>query len=151
MNLPSHAFCCLLAHGANEGIRTGRFDPIAPSGDPSAPRTSVRFDAQIGSIPMRVSISDWRLEEASISVAAWPTPDVDEWIDCMTAKAAAGDVTAIGYLERRDGRMKLSNPFAPAVFMRKHRIPALLGLPMPSDASDPLQLYPRYLSFGSAA
>lgn len=100
---------------------------------------------------MRVWISDWRFEEARIAVAAWPTYDVDEWIDCMTAKARAGDVTAIGCLERRNGRVMLSNPFDPLVFIRQRRKVELRALPMPSDASDPLQLYPRYLRFGSAA
>lgn len=151
MNLPTHAFCCLLAHGANEGIRTGRFDPVAPSSNPSQPRTSVLFDAQIGPIPMRVSISDWRFDEARIAIAAWPTTDVDEWIDCITAKTLAGDATAIGYLERRNERVTLSVPFSPPVFIRKNRKAALLALPMSGDVSDPYFLYPRYFRFGSAA
>lgn len=151
MNLRSHIFLALLADAANEGIRTGRFDLAAPNRDPIEPRTSVLFDAPLGSIPMRVSMSDWRFDEARIAVSAWPTPDVDRWVETVNAKALAGDVTAIGYLERKNGRLMLSNPFDPLVFMRHNRRSALQALTAPSDAADPLRLYPRYLSFAAAA
>ncbi|MEH3037346.1 MAG: hypothetical protein PGN23_12815 [Sphingomonas adhaesiva] len=151
MNLRSHAFLALLAHAANEGIRTGRFDPAAPNRNPIEPRTSVLFDAPLGSVPMRVSMSDWRFDEARIAVSAWPMPDVDRWVEAVNAKALAGDVTAIGNLERKNGRLMLFNPFDPLVFMRQNRRAALLALPMPSETADPLRLYPRYLSFAAAA
>lgn len=151
MNLRSHAFLALLAHAANEGIRTGRFDPAAPDRDPMDPPTSVLFDAPLGSIPMRVSMTGWRADEARIAVAAWPTSEVDRWVAAMNAKALAGDVTAIGYLERKNGRLLLSNSFDPLMFIRKNRMDALKMLPMPDDAADPFQLYPRHLSYAAAA
>lgn len=151
MNLRSHAFLALIAHAANEGIRTSRFDPAAPNCNPMDAPTSVLFDAPLGSIPMRVSMGGWRADEARIAVAAWPTPDVDQWIAAMNAKTLAGDVTAIGYLERRNSRLILSNPFEPLMFVRQSRMNALKMLPMPDDAADPLQLYPRYLSYAAAA
>lgn len=152
MNLRSHVFLTFLTHAATEGIRASQYDPAAPNCEPTQRRTSVLFDAPFGSIPMRVSIGDWRFDEARIAVAAWPTGEADKWIDCITANGLAGDATAIGYLERRkDGRLMLSNPFEPLVFMRPHRRSALSAMPMPTDATDPLRLYPRYLNIASAA
>jgi hypothetical protein len=152
VNLRSHVYLALLAHAANEAIRTGRFDPTAPNGDTMNLLTSVHFDAPLGSIPMRASIGAWRSDEARIAIAAWPTPDVDRWVEAFRANGLAGDVTAIGYLVREaDGRLRLSNPFEPIFFMRQSRRAALQALPAPSDAADPLQLYPRYLSYAAAA
>ena len=149
MNLSSHVYLALLAHAATEGVRTGRIEPAAANSNLMKPHKKFLFDASLGAIPIRVSVGDWRFDEARIAVVGWPTPEADEWINCMTARAVAGDVTAIGYLERRDGRLMLSSPLDPPVFFQKHREAALLALPLPSDASDPLQLYPRYLRFGS--
>ena len=151
MNLRSHAYIALLANAANESIRTGRFDPTVPNRDPMDPLTSVHFDAPLGSIPMRASIGAWRSDEARIAIAAWPTPDVDRWVEAFRANGLAGDVTAIGYLVRgTNGRLRLSDPFEPTFFMRESRRAALQALPAPSDAADPLQLYPRYLSYAAA-
>ena len=152
MNLRSHAYLALLAHAANEGIRTGCFDPAAPNRDPIDPPASIHFDAPLGSILMRASIGAWRSDEARIAVAAWPTPDVDRWVEAFRASGLAGDVTAIGYLIRgKNGRLRLSDPFEPIFFMRQSRRAALQALPSPSDGPDPLQLYPRYLSYAAAA
>lgn len=151
MKLRSHAFLALLAHAANEGIRSGRFDPAAPNRDPTNATTSVLFDARLGAIPMRVSMGDWRADEARIAVAAWPTPDVDQWIAAMNAKTLAGDVTAIGYVERKKGRLMLSSPFDPIMFIRQSRVDALKMLSKPDGATDPFRLYPRYLSYAAAA
>lgn len=152
MNLRSHAFLALLAHAANEGFRTGRFDPAAPNCDPIARRTSVLFDAPLGSLPMRVCIGDWRFDEARISIAVRPTVEVDRWVAAYGAREAAGDVTANGRITRMEnGRLWLSDPFNPNVFMQKTQRAAMQALPMPSISADPLQLYPRYLSYDAAA
>lgn len=151
MNLRSHAYLALLGHAATVAISTGRLDPLAPNRDPMDPPTSVLFDAPLGSIPMRVNLSGWHADEARIAVAAWPTPDVDQWVAAMNAKTLAGDVTAIGYVERKNGRLMLSNPFDPLMFIRRDRMDSLKIVPMPGDAADPFQLYPRYLSYAAAA
>ena len=151
MNLRSNAYLALLGHAATIAIATGRLDPLAPNRDPMEPPTSILFDAPLGSIPMRVSMGGWRTDEARIAVAAWPTPDVDQWVAAMNARTLAGDVTAIGYLERKNGRLMLSNPFDPLMFIRRDRIDAIKMLPMPDDAADPFHLYPRYLSYAVAA
>lgn len=152
MNLRSHAYLALLAHAANEGMRTGRIDPAAANRDSMDTPASVHFDAPLGSIPMRASIGAWRSDEARIAVAAWPTPDVDRWAEAFRANGLAGDVTAIGYLVRgANGRLRLSDPFEPIFFMRQSRRAALQSLPPPRDGADPLQLYPRYLSYAAAA
>ena len=153
MKLRSHAYLALLGHAATVAIETGRLDPLAPNREPMDPPTSVLLDAPLGSIPMRVSLSGWRANEARIAIAAWPTPDVDQWVAAMNAKALAGDVTAIGYVERTNGRLRLmlSSPFDPLMFIRRDRMDALKMLPRPDDAADPFQLYPRYLSYAAAA
>lgn len=152
MNLRSHAYLALLAHAANEGIRSGQFDPATANRDPMDTPASVHFDAPLGSIPMRASIGAWRSDEARIAVAAWPTPDADRWVEVFRANGLAGDATAIGYLVRgSNDRLRLSDPFQPIFFMRQSRRSALQALPAPSDAADPLQLYPRYLSYAAAA
>lgn len=149
MNYRSHAFLALLAHATNEGFRTSRFDPVAPNRDPMQPRSSVLFDAPFGSMPMRACISDWRFDEAHIVAAAWPTPDVDRWIEAGGAKELAGDVVASGWLER-GSHLRLVNIFEPSIFIRQNRVAAMRALPVPSDAADPLRLYPRYLSYAAA-
>ena len=152
MNLRSHAYLALLAHAANEGIRTGWFDPTASDRNPMDPPMSVHFDAPLGSIPMRASIGGWRSDEARIAVAAGPPNDADRWDEAVRANGLAGDATAIGYLVRgANSRLRLSDPFEPTFFMRQSRRAALLALPAPSNAADPLQLYPRYLSYAAAA
>ena len=145
MHHRSHTFLTLIAAGANEGIRTGRCDPSAPDCDPIEPRTSVLFSAVLGSIPLRVCIGGWRFDEARVAVAAWPTAEVDQWVEAFGANELAGDVTAIGYLTRSNtGHLRLSNPFEPIVFIRQTRLPAMKALAAPADATDPLQLYPSY-------
>lgn len=152
MNQRPHIALVLLAHAANEGIRAGHFDPAAPNLNPIEPRTSVLFEAPIGSIPMRVSIGAWRFDEARVAVAAWPTLEVDQWIERFGAKELAGDVTAIGYLTRvAGGRLRLADPFDPVIYIRQRRLAAMRMLSTPSDAADPLQLYPRFLSHAAAA
>lgn len=151
MNHRSHAFLVLLSAAATAGIRTGRCDPRAPNRGPLEVRTSVLFDAEVGLIPLRVWMSDWRSDEIRIVVAAWPAPDVDEWIGVSGAKGLAGDVTAIGYLTRDNGRLRLANPLDPTIFIRRTRLAPMKTLPVPDDASDPLFLYPRYLSYAAAA
>ncbi len=152
MNHRSHAFLALLTAAANEAIRTGQCDPLAPNRDPLDARTSVLFDATLASIPLRVCMGDWRSDEARFAVAAWPTPDVDQWLEAFGANELAGDVTAIGYLTRSEnGRLLLSDPFEPSILMRRNRLVVMKALSAPSDAADPLQLYPRYLSYAAAA
>ncbi|HEX8300993.1 hypothetical protein [Sphingomonas sp.] len=152
MNHRSHAFLALLAAAANEAIRTGRCDPLAPNRDPLGARTSALFDATLGSIPLRVCMSDWRSDETRFAVVAWPTREVDQWVEAFGANELAGDVTAIGYLIRAGtGRLRLSDPFEPTVFMRRDRVLLMKSLPAPDDAADPFQLYPRYLSYAAAA
>lgn len=152
MNDRSHAFLTLITAAATEGIRTGRCDPSAPNCNPSEPRTSVLFDVALGSIPLRVCMGGWRFDEARIAVAAWPTPEVDQWVEAFGANELAGDVTAIGYLTRSDaGQLRLSDPFEPTIFIRRPRLVAMKALAVPTDATDPLQLYPRYLSYAAAA
>ncbi len=152
MNHRSHAFLALLTAAANEAIGTGRCDLLAPNRAPLQARTSVLFDATIGAIPLRVCMSDWRSDEARLAVAAWPTPDVDQRLAAFGANDLAGDVTVIGDLTRDGiGRLRLSNPFEPTIFMRRSRLAAMKALPAPDDAADPLHLYPRYLSYAAAA
>lgn len=148
MNYRSHAFLALLAHATNEGFRTGRFDPAAPNRDPMRRRSSVLFDAPFGSMPLRVWISDWRFDEAHVVAAAWPTLDGNRWIEAGSAKELAGDVVASGWLER-GSHLRLANIFDPSIFIRQNRVAAMRALP--SDAADPLRLYPRYLSYAAAA
>lgn len=152
MNYRSHAFLALLTAAANEAIRTGRCDPLAPNRDPLDARASVLFDATTSSIPLRVCLGDWRSDEARLAVAGWPTPDVDRWVEAFGANELAGDVTAIGYLTRTaTGQLRLSDPFGPTIFIRRDRSVVLKALPVPDDVSDPLLLYPRYLSYAAAA
>ncbi len=150
MNYRSHAFLALLAHAVNEAFRTGRFDPAAPNRDPMQSRSSVLLDAPLGSVPMRAWIGDWRFDEARIVAAAWPTSDVDRWIEAGGAEELAGEVVASGWLERRS-QLRLVNVFEPSIFIRQNRVAAMRAAPLPSDAADPLQLYPRYLSYAAAA
>ncbi len=152
MSPRSHASLALLTHAANAGIRSGRLDPRNLNSDPIEPRRSVLFDAPLGSIPMRVAVGGWRFDEIRIAVAAWPTSDVDQWIEACRANELAGQVTAIGYLTRgAEGRLRLGNPFDPMIYIRRDRREAMQALPVPTDAADPLQLYPRYLSNAAAA
>jgi hypothetical protein len=152
MNHRSHAFLALIAAAATEGIRTGRCDPSAPNRNPVEPRTAVLFDAALGSIPLRVCMGGWRFDEARLAVAAWPTAEVDRWVEAFGANELAGDVTTIGYLTRSDtGQLRLSDPFEPIIFIRRTRLDAMKALAAPTDATDPLQLYPRYLSYAAAA
>lgn len=150
MKYRSHAFLALLAHAVNEGYRTGRFDPDAPNCNPIEPRSSVLFDAPLGSVPMRVWISDWRFNEARVVAAASPTPNVDRWIAAGGAKGLAGEVVATGWLER-GSHLRLVNVFEPSIFIRQNRVTEMRALPIPSEAADPLRLYPRYLSYAAAA
>jgi len=152
MNVRTHAYISLLSAAGNEAVRTGYCDPLAPNSDPLAPRKSVLFDATLGCIPLRVWIGNWRFDETRFAVAAWPTPDVDQHIEAFGAKELAGDVTAVGYLTRSiDGGLRLSDPLNPTLFLRRDRIAAMQALPAPDDVADPLQLYPRYLSYAVAA
>ena len=152
MNHRSHAFLALLTAAANEAIRTGRCARRAPNRDPLDPHTSALFDATLDAIPLRVCMGGWRSDEARFAVAAWPTPDVDQWLEAFGANELAGDVTAIGYLTRvGTGGLRLSDPFEPIIFMRRNRLAAMKALSSPDDAADPLQLYPRYLSYDAAA
>ena len=151
MNLHSHTYLALLGHAATVAITTGRLDPLVPNRDPMDLPTSVLFEAPLGSIPVRVSLTGWRADEARIAVAAWPQPNADHWIAAVNAKGLAGDVTAIGYVERRNGRLTLSNPLDPIMFIRRNRTDALKMLPVPDNAADPFQLYLRYLSYSAVA
>ena len=152
MNYFSHAYLNILAAAVTEGIHSGHFDPVAPNRDPLDPRTSVLFDARLGSIPLRVCVGDWRFDEARVSVAAWPTPDVDQWVGAFGAKQLAGEVTATGYLNRAStGRLRLSDPFEPTIFMRRDRSAIMKGIPAPDDVADPFRLYPRMMSYAAAA
>jgi hypothetical protein len=150
MNHTSHAFLALLSHAANVGFRTNLFDPGAPNGHPLEARSSVMFDAPIESVPVRAWISDWRYDEARIVAAAWPTAEVDRWIAVGGANALAGEVVASGWLERGT-QLRLVNIFEPSVFIQTNRLAAMRGLAAPSEAADPLRLYPPYLSYDAAA
>lgn len=150
MNSRSRAFLTLLAHAANEGFRTGHFNPDAPNRSPMEHRGSVLFDAPLGSMPMRVWISDWRNDEARIAVAAWPTEEVDRWIEASGAKALAGEVVASGWLER-SSLLRLVNISDPTIFIRQNRVEALRTLQAPTEEADPLRLYPSCLSYAVAA
>jgi len=152
VNYRSHAYLAVLTAAANEGIQTGLCDPLAPNLDPLAPRASVLFNATLGSIPLRVNMGDWRFDETRFAVAAWPTPEVDRWVEAFGANELAGEVTAVGYLTRSStGRLRLSDPFEPTIFIRRDRLAVMKALPAPDDMADPLQLYPRYLSYAVAA
>lgn len=150
MNYRTHARLSLIVHAANEGYRTGRFDPHARNRDPLEPRSSVLYDASIGSIPMRVWLRDWRFDETRIVVAAWSTPDGDRWIESGNAKGLAGEVVASGYLAR-GSRLRVINVFEPSIFIRQQRVAAMRALPVPSEAADPLRLYPSCLRYADAA
>ena len=151
MNYRSHAFLALLSHAANEGVRTGCFDPKGPNGNPNDPRPTTLFSANLGgAVPMRVFIADWRFDEARIVVAAWPTAQVDRWIEASGAKALAGDVVASGWLERHS-HLLLVNALDPAVFIRHDRMATVRALSVPSEDADPLGLYPRQLRYAAAA
>lgn len=143
MNQRSHIFLMLLAHAANEGIRQGIINLTATNRDPSQRRSSMLFDAPLGGIPVRVSFTDWRNDEATISLAAWPSPDVDQWVKASNAKHSAGEVTAFGWLDRSSRHLRVQDPFDPSVFISKHRRSELLALPRLTDVEDPLKLYPR--------
>lgn len=152
MNYRSHAYLALLSAAVNEAFRAGHCNPLAPNRDPLDPRTSVLFDATLGSIPLRVCMGNWRSDEMRLAVAAWPTPDVDQWVEAFGAKELAGDATAVGYLTRAGtSRLSLSDPFEPAIFMRRNRLAEMKALPAPDDAADPLQIYPRYLSYAGTS
>lgn len=152
MNYRSHAFLALLTAAANAAIQTGRCDPLARNRNPLEVCTSVLFDATLGSIPLRICMGDWRFDEVRLAVAAWTTPEADQWVEAFGANELAGDVTAIGYLTRAGtSRLRLSDPFEPTIFIRRDRLAAMRALPAPDDAADPLQLYPRYLSYAAAA
>jgi hypothetical protein len=152
VNYRSHAYLALLTAAANEAIRTGRCDSLAPNLGPLDQRSTVLFDATLGSIPLRVCMGNWRSDETRFAVAAWPTPEVDRWIEAFGANELAGDVTALGYLTRSPAdRLRLSDPFEPTIFMRRDRLAVMKALPAPDDVADPLQLYPPYLSYDVAA
>ncbi|PZU11508.1 MAG: hypothetical protein DI605_00480 [Sphingomonas sp.] len=108
------------------------------------------FDAPLGAIPIRAWIADWRFDEARVVVAAWPTLDVDRWIEAAGADELAGEVFARGWLER-GSRLRLVNVFEPSIFMRQSRIATMKGLPVPDEVCDPLGLYPSYLRHAAAA
>ncbi len=150
MNQREHICLLLLAYTANEGFRKGMIDLTAPDCGLSEERQSVLFDAPFNGIPIRACFTDWRNDVAEISLAAWPSDEVDRWVKSGNAKHNAGEVAAFGWLDRSGGKLRIQNPFDPSVFISKHRRSELLKLPRLTDLEDPLHLYPRYLSLSSA-
>lgn len=152
MTLRPHASLALLSHAVNESVRTGVLDLKAANRAPLEQSTSVLFGTSLGSIPLRVAVGEWRFDEVRIAVAAWPTPDVDHWLEVSRANERAGKVASIGYLARSDrGRLRLVSPLDPSIYIHSSCKLALQAIPVPDDASDPLRLYPRYLNYAAAA
>ena len=151
MNQRSHIWLTLLAHVTNEGVRKGLIDLPAPNREPSEERNSVLFDAPLRGVPIRARFTEWRFDEARVSLVAWPSVEVDRWCVASNPKHEAGEVTASGCLDRSGRSLKFQEPFNPSVFISKHRRAELLTLPKLTDLEDSLNLYPRYLSLSSAA
>jgi hypothetical protein len=138
----------LLAYAANEAYRNGLFNPEGANKQPLDVRESVLFDAPLGSIPMRVWISDWRLDEIRIVAAAWPTAEVDRWIEAAGARELAGEMVATGRLTRGP-TLRFVTPLDPNIFISESRQLFARSLCAPSRSEDFLCLYPLCLSYDS--
>lgn len=134
----------LLSHSVVVGLRKSIIHPLGPNCEPSEFRRSLFFDAPLLGHPLRVCFTEWRFDEATVSLALWPSDDGDKWIQCGNAKRSAGEVTVHGRLDRSNGRLRLQDPFNPSVFISKHRRAELLKLLYLTGVDDPFRLMPRY-------
>lgn len=149
--MSTHAQIALkvLTHAVTAGLAANHFDPKGPNCAPMEPRTPQLFDAMLDGMPLRVWINGWRNNETRVTVVANPTSDVDQWISSGNAGRLAGDVVITGYLER-DGSLRFVDTADLRVSATKQSLAKLKVLPAPSEAADPLRLYPRYLRHAAA-
>ena len=141
----------LLSHTVTVGLKKGIIHPLGPNCEPSGDRRSRFFDAPLLGHSVRVCFTEWRFDEARVSLALWPSDDVDKWIQCGNAKRSAGEVTVHGRLDRSNGRLRLQAPFNPSVFISKHRRVELLKLLDSAEVDASLRLMARYRRLASAA
>ena len=134
----------LLSHAVTAGLSKAIIDPLGPNSEPLCERRSWFFDAPLLGSPLRVCFTDWRFDEARISLSLWPSDDVDQWVQCGNAKRSAGEVTVHGVLDRRNGRLRLQDPFNPVMYISKARRAQLLKLLDLAEVDDPFSLLPRY-------
>lgn len=141
----------LLTHTVTVGYSKGIIDPLGANCEPLCNRRSLFFDAPLLGHPVRVCFTEWRFDEARISLALWPSDDVDTWLPCGNVKRSAGEVTVHGRLDRNSARLRLQDPFNPSVFISKHRRAELLELLDLAEVDDPVCLMPPYGRISSAA
>jgi hypothetical protein len=75
----------------------------------------------IADIPAIAHVRDCGYDELSIHVALWPTPDARERIMVANIRGRAGDVVAVGWLERRRGKWLQTLPDLRGFFARDAR------------------------------
>lgn len=113
--------------GINAGIDFGLFTPRPgennwPAPDPRYGDVGRTYRFSVGDIPGVAYIHDAGFDELSIHVALWPTADGERWIRVVNADFKAGDLTASGWLERRDGAWLQANDSSPHFRCRKPRL-----------------------------
>ncbi len=141
----------LLSHVVDVGIGKAIIDPLGSNCEPQCDRRSWCFDAPLLGRPIRVCFTEWRFDEARISLALWPSDDVDTWIQCANAKRSAGEVTVHGHIDRKNGRLRLQDPFNPSLFVSKHRRAELLNLLDLAEVDYPVCLMLPYGRIARAA
>ena len=141
----------LLSHAVSVGLSKAIIDPLGPNSEPLCERQSWLYDAPLLGTPLRVCFTDWRFDEARISLALWPSDDADRWVRCGNAKRSAGEVVVHGALDRKNGRLRLQDPFNPVTFISKARRAQLLNLLDLAEVDDPLRLMRRYELLSHAA
>lgn len=113
--------------GINAGIDQGLFTPRAgenswPAPDPRYGDDGRTYRFSVGEIPGVAYVHDAGFDELSIHVALWPTADGERRIRVVNADFQAGDLTASGWLERRDGAWLQVSDSAPHFRSRKMRL-----------------------------
>jgi len=144
MNTTSQIALKVLTHAVNAGFAVKQFDPHGPNRAPMEPRNPRIFDANLEGIPLRVWIDEWRFDETRVSVAGYPTPDVDRWIACSDPRRLAGQFVVSAYIER-NGRPRFVDTANLKISATRQSLAKLKELPVPTEVADPLQLYPQYL------
>jgi hypothetical protein len=113
--------------GINAGIDHGLFTPRPgennwPAPDPKYGDVGRTYRFTIEDIPGIAYVQDAGFDELSVHVALWPTPDGERWIRVVNADFQAGDLTASGWLERRDGAWLQASDSSPHFRCRKQRL-----------------------------
>ena len=84
----------------------------------------------VGDTPAIAALIDIGYDEISVHAALWPTPEVERWISVINPDLLAGEVEAIGWLERRDGAwlqvpMRMEDKYFACVEVRLASVAAL--------------------------